>query len=92
MKAYCPFPNKPSQRSPANLHREYRTRDRESRGRRPPCGAYLQYIYDFSDGELTVIMEKAKEWKILPKSIERKTIEEILPYRFEPKKGLFQKS
>lgn len=57
-----------------------------------PCGACLQYIYDFSDGEVTVIMGKVKEWKILPKSIERKTIEEMLPYRFEPKKGLFKKS
>ena len=47
---------------------------------------------DFSDGEVTVIMGKVKEWKILPKSIERKRIEEMLPYRFEPKKGLLNKS
>jgi len=51
-----------------------------------PCGACLQYIYDFSDGEVTVIMGKVKEWKILPKSIEEKQLKKCCPIVLNLKK------
>ncbi len=48
-----------------------------------PCGACLQYILEFSEGNVKIIMAKVRRSKILPETIEVKTIEEMLPYRFE---------
>ena len=56
--------------------------DREVRTLRP-CGACLQYISDFSEGEARIVMAKVKNGKILPNSIEVRTIKEMFPYRFE---------
>lgn len=48
-----------------------------------PCGACLQYILEFSKGNTKIIMAKARQSKILPETIEVKTIEEMLPYQFK---------
>jgi cytidine deaminase len=48
-----------------------------------PCGMCLQYIKDFSENNVKVIMAKAKAGKILSESIDVKTIEELLPYSYE---------
>jgi len=48
-----------------------------------PCGACLQYILEFSEGNVKIITAKVRQSKILPETIEVKTIEEMLPYQFE---------
>ena len=48
-----------------------------------PCGACLQYIKDFSEDNVKVIMAKAKAEKILSESVDVKSIEELLPYSYE---------
>jgi cytidine deaminase len=48
-----------------------------------PCGVCLQYIKDFSENNVKVIMAKAKAGKILSESVDVKTIEELLPYSYE---------
>jgi len=50
-----------------------------------PCGVCLQYIKDFSEDDVKVIMAKAKGGRILTESIETKTIEELLPFSYEMK-------
>ena len=48
-----------------------------------PCGVCLQYIKDFSENNVKVIMAKAKAGKILSESVDVKTIGELLPYSYE---------
>jgi cytidine deaminase len=48
-----------------------------------PCGVCLQYIKDFSENNVNVIMAKAKAGMILSESVDVKTIEELLPYSYE---------
>jgi cytidine deaminase len=50
-----------------------------------PCGVCLQYIKDFSENDVKVIMAKAKGGRILSESIETKTIEELMPFSYEMK-------
>ncbi len=47
-----------------------------------PCGACRQYIYDFSDGKAKIIMAKAKNGKLVEKSVETCSILDILPKPF----------
>ncbi len=48
-----------------------------------PCGACLQYIYDFSEnGRLRILMGKAKERKILVETVETKSLRELLPLHY----------
>jgi cytidine deaminase len=50
-----------------------------------PCGVCLQYIRDFSDSGVKVIMAKAGAGRILSESVDVKTVEELLPYSYEMK-------
>jgi len=61
--------------------------DAEQAERPRPCGACLQYIADFSGGEATVVMALVKDGKILPETVEVKTVTELLPYRFEARQS-----
>ena len=61
--------------------------DAEHAERPRPCGACLQYIADFSGGEATVVTALVKDGKVLPGSVEVKTVAEMLPYRFEAREG-----
>ncbi len=48
-----------------------------------PCGACLQYIYDFAENlKIKILMAKEKNGKILFETIKVKTLEELLPYPF----------
>jgi cytidine deaminase len=48
-----------------------------------PCGVCLQYIKDFSENNVKVVMAKAKAGKVLSESVDVKGIEELLPYSYE---------
>lgn len=55
----------------------------QSLGDTKPCGACLQYIYDFSkDSETRIVTAKARDGKIMFETVEIKRIEELLPYPF----------
>jgi cytidine deaminase len=47
-----------------------------------PCGACLQYIYDFSNGKANVIVANIENNKILHESIKVRKITEMLPFPF----------
>jgi cytidine deaminase len=48
-----------------------------------PCGACLQYIYDFADDpKIKIVMAKAEDSRILFETVKIKTLEEILPFPF----------
>lgn len=48
-----------------------------------PCGACLQYIYDFAENpKIKILMAKAKNGKILFETVEVKSIKELLPFPF----------
>jgi cytidine deaminase len=48
-----------------------------------PCGACLQYIYDFAKNfKIKVVMAKAKNGRILFDTVKVKTLEELLPFPF----------
>ncbi|MDH7563654.1 MAG: cytidine deaminase [Candidatus Bathyarchaeota archaeon] len=48
-----------------------------------PCGACLQYIYDFAQSaRLKIVMAKAEKGKILLEKVRIKTIEELLPLAY----------
>jgi cytidine deaminase len=47
-----------------------------------PCGACLQYIYDFADdSKIKIVMAKADS-RILFETVKIKTLEEMLPFPF----------
>jgi len=50
-----------------------------------PCGACLQYIKDFSDDGVRVIMAEARAGQVLSETVDVKAIEELLPYSYESK-------
>jgi cytidine deaminase len=54
------------------------------KGKTPrPCGACLQYIYDFAASpKIKIVAAKAENSKILIDSVEVKTIEDLLPFPF----------
>jgi cytidine deaminase len=48
-----------------------------------PCGACLQYIYDFAENpKVKVVMAKVENGRILFDSVKVKTLEELLPFPF----------
>ncbi|HVP92482.1 MAG TPA: cytidine deaminase [Acidobacteriota bacterium] len=48
-----------------------------------PCGACLQYIYDFADDpKIKIVMAKAENSRILFETVKVKTLEEMLPFPF----------
>lgn len=49
-----------------------------------PCGACLQYIYDFAENpQIKIVMAKANNGKILLKTAEVKLLKELLPFPFK---------
>jgi cytidine deaminase len=54
-----------------------------SRNEPRPCGACLQYIYDFAENpKVKVVMAKAENGRILFDTVKVKTLEELLPFPF----------
>jgi len=48
-----------------------------------PCGACLQYIYDFAKNpKIEIVMAKAENGRILFETVKVKTLAELLPYPF----------
>ncbi|MEM3608914.1 MAG: cytidine deaminase [Candidatus Bathyarchaeia archaeon] len=48
-----------------------------------PCGACLQYIYDFAENsKIEIVMAKAKNSKVLFETVKVKALEELLPFPF----------
>jgi cytidine deaminase len=48
-----------------------------------PCGACLQYIYDFAENpKIKIVMAKAERGKILFETVKVKTIADLLPFPF----------
>jgi len=48
-----------------------------------PCGACLQYIYDFADDpKIKIVMAKVENGRILFETVKVKTLEEMLPFPF----------
>ncbi len=48
-----------------------------------PCGACLQYIYDFAKNpKIKIVMAKAEKDRILFETVKVKTLRELLPYPF----------
>jgi cytidine deaminase len=48
-----------------------------------PCGACLQYIYDFAENpKVKVVMAKAENGRVLFDTVKVKTLEELLPFPF----------
>jgi cytidine deaminase len=48
-----------------------------------PCGACLQYIYDFTENpKIKIVMAKTEKGRILFETVKVKTIEELLPHPF----------
>jgi cytidine deaminase len=49
-----------------------------------PCGACLQYIYDFGESSrIKIVMAKAEKGRILFETVNVKTLEEMLPFPFK---------
>lgn len=48
-----------------------------------PCGACLQYIYDFADDpKIKIVMAKVENGRILFETVKVKTLDEMLPFPF----------
>jgi cytidine deaminase len=48
-----------------------------------PCGACLQYIYDFAENlKVKVVMAKVENGRVLFDTVKVKTLEELLPFPF----------
>lgn len=48
-----------------------------------PCGACLQYIHDHAkDPKTKIIMARAKEGRIVPETVEGRTLAELLPFPY----------
>jgi len=48
-----------------------------------PCGACLQYIYNFAKNpKIEIVMAKAENGRILFETVKVKTLNELLPYPF----------
>ena len=58
--------------------------DADSKNEPRPCGACLQYISDFAvNSKIKVVMAKAERSKILLKTINIKTLEELFPFAYK---------
>lgn len=57
----------------------------EEKPRTPrPCGACLQYIYDFAENsEIKVLMAQTERGKIAPETVVVKTLGELFPFPYE---------
>ena len=48
-----------------------------------PCGACLQYIYDFADtSRIKIVMAKAEKGRFLFETVKVKILEDLLPFPF----------
>ena len=57
--------------------------DTDSPNEPRPCGACLQYIYDFAENpKVKVVVAKAENGRILFDTVKVKTLEELLPFPF----------
>ncbi|MCW3994115.1 MAG: cytidine deaminase [Candidatus Bathyarchaeota archaeon] len=57
--------------------------DADSQCEPRPCGACLQYIYDFAKSpKIKIVMAKAEKDRILFETVKVKTLRELLPYPF----------
>jgi len=57
--------------------------DTNSHNEPRPCGACLQYIYDFAENpKVKVVMAKVENGRILFDTVKVKTLEELLPFPF----------
>ena len=55
--------------------------DAKNHGTPRPCGACLQYLYDFGeDSKVKIIMAETKNGKVLSDTVQVKTVEELLPF------------
>lgn len=58
--------------------------DSKNQSQPKPCGACLQYIHDFAKKpKIKIIMAKAENHRIQPKTVEVKTLDELLPFPFK---------
>jgi cytidine deaminase len=49
-----------------------------------PCGACLQYIYDFAlNPQIKVVMAKAQKGKVLFETVDVKTLKELFPFPYK---------
>jgi cytidine deaminase len=63
--------------------------DADSKNEPRPCGACLQYISDFAvNSKIKVVMAKAERNKILLKTINIKTLEELFPFAYKKRRNL----
>jgi cytidine deaminase len=57
--------------------------DADSQNDPKPCGACLQYIYDFAEKtNIKIVMAKAKNGKILSKTVQAETLSAMLPFPY----------
>jgi len=57
--------------------------DANSHNEPRPCGACLQYIYDFAENpQIKIVTAKAENGRILFETVKVKTVEELLPFPF----------
>jgi cytidine deaminase len=57
--------------------------DADSQREPRPCGACLQYIYDFTKNpKIKIVTAKAEKGRILFETVKVKTLGELLPYPF----------
>jgi len=57
--------------------------DVDSHNEPRPCGACLQYIYDFAENpKIKIVMAKSEKGRILFETVKVKTLEEFLPFPF----------
>jgi len=57
--------------------------DADSHSEPRPCGACLQYIYDFAENpKIKIVMAKAEKGRISFETVKVKTLEELLPFPF----------
>jgi cytidine deaminase len=57
--------------------------DAEGHNEPRPCGACLQFIYDFADDpKIKIVMAKVENGRILFETVKVKTLEEMLPFPF----------
>jgi len=58
--------------------------DANSKNDPRPCGACLQYIYDFAETpKIKIVTAKAENGRILFETVKVKTLEELLPFPFK---------
>jgi cytidine deaminase len=57
--------------------------DADSQNDPKPCGACLQYIYDFAENpNIKIVMAKVKDGKILSETVQAETLRAMLPFPY----------